>query len=55
MLLTISQSGRSDDLAEFAAMAKAAGALTAAIVNDTDSPLAAACDIALADGGRDPS
>jgi glucosamine--fructose-6-phosphate aminotransferase (isomerizing) len=28
-------------------MAKAAGALTAAIVNDTDSPLAAACDIVL--------
>jgi glucosamine--fructose-6-phosphate aminotransferase (isomerizing) len=47
LLLTISQSGRSDDLAEFALMAKAAGALTAAIVNDTDSPLAAACHIAL--------
>lgn len=47
LLLTISQSGRSDDLAEFAAMAKAAGALTVAIVNDTDSPLAAACHIAL--------
>src|SRR5437867_850660 len=47
LLLTISQSGRSDDLTEFASMAKAAGALTAAIVNDTDSPLAAACDIVL--------
>src|SRR5215831_10989626 len=47
LLLTISQSGRSDDLTEFALMAKAAGALTAAIVNDTDSPLAAACDIVL--------
>jgi glutamine---fructose-6-phosphate transaminase (isomerizing) len=47
LLLTISQSGRSDDLTEFALMAKAAGALTAAIVNDTKSPLAAACDIAL--------
>ena len=47
LLLTISQSGRSDDLAEFASMAKAAGALTVAIVNDTDSPLAAACHIAL--------
>src|SRR5436305_14938963 len=43
LLLAISQSGRSDDLTEFALMAKAAGALTAAIVNDTDSPLAAAC------------
>ena len=47
LLLTISQSGQSDDLTEFALMAKAAGALTAAIVNDTDSPLAAACDIVL--------
>ena len=47
LLLTISQSGRSDDLTEFAVMAKAAGALTAAIVNDTDSPVAAASDIVL--------
>src|SRR5215813_13672725 len=47
LLLTISQSGRSDDLTEFALMAKAAGALTAAIVNETDSPLAGACDIVL--------
>jgi glutamine---fructose-6-phosphate transaminase (isomerizing) len=47
LLLTISQSGRSDDLTEFALMAKAAGALTAVIVNDIDSPLAAACDIVL--------
>jgi glutamine---fructose-6-phosphate transaminase (isomerizing) len=47
LLLTVSQSGRSDDLTEFAVMAKAAGALTAAIVNDTDSPLAAASDIVL--------
>ena len=47
LLLTISQSGHSYDLAEFAAMAKASGALTVAIVNDVDSPLAAICDIAL--------
>jgi len=47
LLLTISQSGRSDDLTEFALMAKAAGARTAAIVNDTASPLATACDIVL--------
>ena len=47
LLLTISQSGRSDDLAEFAAMARAAGALTAAIVNDTESPLAAACHVVM--------
>src|SRR5438067_8582873 len=47
LFLAISQSGRSDDLVESAAMAKAAGALTAALVNMTDSPLAATCDIVL--------
>jgi glucosamine--fructose-6-phosphate aminotransferase (isomerizing) len=47
IVLTISQSGRSDDLTEFAAMAKAAGARTVAIVNDTGSPLAAASDLVL--------
>jgi glucosamine--fructose-6-phosphate aminotransferase (isomerizing) len=47
LFLTISQSGRSDDLIETAAMARAAGALTVAIVNDPDSPLAAASEIVL--------
>jgi glucosamine--fructose-6-phosphate aminotransferase (isomerizing) len=47
LLLTISQSGRSDDLTEFTEMAKAAGAVTVAVVNATDSPLAAASDIVL--------
>jgi glucosamine--fructose-6-phosphate aminotransferase (isomerizing) len=47
LFLAISQSGRSDDLVETAAMARQAGALTAALVNATDSPLAAACDIVL--------
>src|SRR6266700_4839200 len=47
LFLAISQSGRSDDLVECASMAKAAGARTAAIVNDTGSALAAACDIVL--------
>src|ERR1700755_214761 len=47
LFLAISQSGRSDDLVENAMMAKAAGARTAAIVNDTGSALAAACDIVL--------
>jgi glucosamine--fructose-6-phosphate aminotransferase (isomerizing) len=47
LFLTVSQSGRSDDLIESAAMAKAAGALTTAIVNDTDSPLARSSDIVL--------
>jgi len=47
LFLAISQSGRSDDLIETAASARTAGALTAAIVNDVDSPLAATCDIVL--------
>jgi glucosamine--fructose-6-phosphate aminotransferase (isomerizing) len=47
LFLAISQSGRSDDLVETAAMARQAGALTAALVNATDSPLAASCDIVL--------
>jgi glucosamine--fructose-6-phosphate aminotransferase (isomerizing) len=47
LFLAISQSGRSDDLVETAAMARQAGALTAALVNATDSPLAATCDIVL--------
>jgi glutamine---fructose-6-phosphate transaminase (isomerizing) len=47
LFLAVSQSGRSDDLVEFAASAKSAGALTAALVNATDSPLAETCDIVL--------
>ena len=47
LFLTISQSGRSDDLVEAAAMARRAGALTAALVNADDSPLAAACEFVL--------
>ena len=47
LFLAISQSGRSDDLIETAAMARAAGAITAAIVNDSDSPLAAVSQIVL--------
>jgi glucosamine--fructose-6-phosphate aminotransferase (isomerizing) len=47
LFLAISQSGRSDDLVESALMAKGAGALTAALVNAGDSPLAKACDIVL--------
>jgi len=45
LLLAISQSGASDDLVETAAMARKAGALTAALVNDENSPLAGACEI----------
>jgi glutamine---fructose-6-phosphate transaminase (isomerizing) len=47
LFLAISQSGRSDDLVEAAAMARRAGALTAAVVNAADSPLAAACEFVL--------
>jgi glucosamine--fructose-6-phosphate aminotransferase (isomerizing) len=47
LFVTVSQSGRSDDLVESVAMANAAGALTVAIVNDTESPLAQASDIVL--------
>jgi glutamine---fructose-6-phosphate transaminase (isomerizing) len=47
LFLAISQSGRSDDLVETAAMARQAGALTAAIVNETASPLAATCEFVL--------
>lgn len=47
LFLTVSQSGESDDLIESTAMAKAAGALTATIINDTESPLARSSDIVL--------
>ena len=47
LFLTVSQSGESDDLVESTAMAKAAGALTATIVNDTESPLARSSDVVL--------
>ena len=47
LFLTISQSGRSDDLVAMASSAKASGALTVAMVNAMDSPLAATCDIVL--------
>src|SRR5262245_56087714 len=45
--LAISQSGHSDDLVEAASSARANGALTTAIVNDTNSPLASSCEIVL--------
>ena len=47
LFLAISQSGRSDDLIETATLARSAGALTAALVNDVESPLARASDIVL--------
>jgi glucosamine--fructose-6-phosphate aminotransferase (isomerizing) len=45
--LAISQSGRSDDLIEQTRAAKAAGAVTVALVNATDSPLAGISDVVL--------
>src|SRR5437016_7969306 len=45
MFLAMSQAGRSDDIVESVVLAREAGALTAALVNDTDSPLAKACDV----------
>lgn len=45
--LAISQSGLSEDLVEMAAAARDEGAVTAAIVNDTDSALAKACEFVL--------
>jgi glucosamine--fructose-6-phosphate aminotransferase (isomerizing) len=47
LFLTISQSGRSDDLIETTAMARAAGAITLAVVNDASSPLAQAAQFVL--------
>jgi glutamine---fructose-6-phosphate transaminase (isomerizing) len=40
LFLAISQSGRSDDLVESTEMAREAGALTVALVNTTEGPLA---------------
>jgi glucosamine--fructose-6-phosphate aminotransferase (isomerizing) len=47
LFLAISQSGRSPDLVISAQAAKEAGALVVALVNDADSPLAAAADVAV--------
>ena len=47
LFLAISQSGRSPDLLHLAEAARAGGALTLVLVNDTGSPLAEICEIAL--------
>ena len=47
LFLAISQSGRSDDLIEQTTAAQAAGAITVALVNAIDSPLARASDLVL--------
>jgi glutamine---fructose-6-phosphate transaminase (isomerizing) len=45
VMVTVSQSGRSPDIVALQQTAKAAGALTIALVNVTDSPVARAADI----------
>src|SRR5262249_61128805 len=52
LFLASSQPGGSEDLVETAAMARAAGAITAAIVNDSNSPLAAVSQIVLTLGAE---
>jgi glucosamine--fructose-6-phosphate aminotransferase (isomerizing) len=47
LFIAVSQSGRSDDLIEMTAMARAGGACTVAIVNDEQSPLASTADVML--------
>ena len=47
LVIIISQSGRSPDILAQATMAKEAGALTLALVNDEASPLAALVDVVL--------
>jgi glucosamine--fructose-6-phosphate aminotransferase (isomerizing) len=47
LFLAVSQSGRSPDLLHLAEAARAGGALTVALVNDTGSPLAAICEATL--------
>ena len=47
LFITISQSGSSPDLVEQAAAAAAAGALTVAVVNQPDAPLAEVCEIVI--------
>ncbi|HVZ00569.1 MAG TPA: SIS domain-containing protein [Dongiaceae bacterium] len=47
LLLAISQSGRSPDLLSLAEAGRQAGALSVAIVNDTDSPLAKMAEVML--------
>lgn len=47
LFVAISQSGRSPDLIRQTELARDAGALTLAVVNDAASPLAAACELVL--------
>jgi len=47
LFVSVSQSGRSPDIVASAAMARRSGAITVALVNETESPLAQACEFVL--------
>ena len=47
LFFAVSQSGRSPDLLHLAQAARSGGALTVALVNDTESPLAEICEVTL--------
>ncbi len=47
LFVAISQSGRSADIVATAAMARASGAITVAVVNDAECPLAQTCEVVL--------
>src|SRR5688572_14808222 len=47
LFFAVSQSGRSPDLLHLAQAARSSGALTVALVNDTESPLADICEVTL--------
>lgn len=47
LFVTVSQSGKSPDLLELTAAARAGGALVVGFINDEAAPLAALCDVAL--------
>ena len=47
LFLAVSQSGQSPDLLHLAEAARSGGALTVAVVNETDSPLADICQVTL--------
>jgi glucosamine--fructose-6-phosphate aminotransferase (isomerizing) len=47
LFIAVSQSGKSPDILDLAETARKHGALTVAFVNDTESPLAALCEVVL--------
>jgi glucosamine--fructose-6-phosphate aminotransferase (isomerizing) len=47
LFIAVSQSGKSPDLVQLTTAARDAGAIVVGMLNDTASPLAAACDVAL--------